>query len=46
MEEEGGVKKRVFDPLTPTWTFNPNVDGWCIEAMFQSCEFSFISKLL
>jgi hypothetical protein len=34
MEKEGGEKKRVFDPLTHMWTFGPNVDGWCIEAMF------------
>ncbi len=46
MEEEGGAKKRVFDPLTLVWTPSPNVDGWCIKAVFSSCEFSFLSKLL
>ncbi len=41
-----GVKKRVFDLLTPTQTPGPNMDGWCIEVMLQSCEFFFLSKLI
>jgi hypothetical protein len=27
MENDGGAKKRVFDPLTLFQTPNPNVDG-------------------
>jgi hypothetical protein len=27
MDEEGGAKKRAFDPLTFVWTLNPNVDS-------------------
>ncbi len=46
MEEESGAKKSVFDPLTHAWTFSPNVDGWCTEAVLQSCGFFSLSKLL
>jgi len=46
MEEEGGANKKVFDPLTPMQSLGPNVDGWCIEAVFQSCKFFSFSKLL
>jgi len=34
MEEVSGAKKKVLGSLTPMQTPNPNVDGWCIEAMF------------
>jgi len=39
MEEEGGAKKKNFDPLTLARTPSPNVDGWCIKGMLKSCEF-------
>jgi hypothetical protein len=46
MEEEGGAKKKVFDPFTHVQNLNPNVDGWCLEAVLQNCEFFSLSKLL
>jgi hypothetical protein len=46
LEEVGRAKKRVEDPLNLAWTPSPNMDGWCIEAMFLSCEFFSLSKLL
>jgi hypothetical protein len=46
MEEEGGAKKKIFDPLTFEQTLGLNMDGWRTKAMLESCDFFFPLKIV